>query len=329
MVFEARAGETFLLGASTWRIEQITHDRVLVSPAPGEPGKMPFWKGEGPGRPIELGQAIGKLTRELRHAPPADAVSPADQRSRPEPAGGREPAAVPRRPAAGDRRRARRSHHPDRALDRRHRRLAALGADAVRQPRPRAVGDGGHGAGARRARPRRRGDVERRRLRGARARRRRAARSGAARAGPGRRRAAGRAPAGFHGDVRGALPRGRRPGAAAAQAPSRRARAAVAAAQARRRSAGGGGAVRLVPDHPRGLPRVPARRVRPAGAGRAADQGAQPDGPRAHRGRAEVVAVRRVAALRLRRQLPLRRRCAAGGAAGARAVGRSGAAAPS
>ncbi len=75
MVFEARAGETFLLGASTWRIEQITHDRVLVSPAPGQPGKMPFWKGEGPGRPIELGQAIGKLTRELRHAAPAEAAA--------------------------------------------------------------------------------------------------------------------------------------------------------------------------------------------------------------------------------------------------------------
>ena len=72
MVFEARAGETFLLGASTWRIEQITHDRVLVSPAPGEPGKMPFWRGEGPGRPIELGQAIGKLTRELRHGDPGE-----------------------------------------------------------------------------------------------------------------------------------------------------------------------------------------------------------------------------------------------------------------
>jgi ATP-dependent helicase Lhr and Lhr-like helicase len=73
MVFEARAGETFLLGASTWRIEQITHDRVLVSPAPGQPGKMPFWKGEGPGRPIELGQAIGALSRELRAAGPARA----------------------------------------------------------------------------------------------------------------------------------------------------------------------------------------------------------------------------------------------------------------
>ncbi len=73
MVFEARAGETFLLGASTWRIEQITHDRVLVSPAPGQPGKMPFWKGEAGGRPIELGFAIGKLVRELRHQKPQQA----------------------------------------------------------------------------------------------------------------------------------------------------------------------------------------------------------------------------------------------------------------
>ncbi len=75
MVFEARAGETFLLGASTWRIDQITHDRVLVSPAPGEPGKMPFWKGEGPGRPVELGMAIGKLIRDLRKADPQEALA--------------------------------------------------------------------------------------------------------------------------------------------------------------------------------------------------------------------------------------------------------------
>lgn len=75
MVFEARAGETFLLGASSWRIDQITHDRVLVSPAPGQPGKMPFWKGEGPGRPVELGMAIGKLVRELRQRPRADALA--------------------------------------------------------------------------------------------------------------------------------------------------------------------------------------------------------------------------------------------------------------
>jgi ATP-dependent Lhr-like helicase len=65
MVYEARAGQTFLLGASTWRIEDITRDRVLVSPAPGVPGMVPFWKGEGVGRPYELGEAIGRATREL------------------------------------------------------------------------------------------------------------------------------------------------------------------------------------------------------------------------------------------------------------------------
>jgi ATP-dependent Lhr-like helicase len=65
MVYEARAGQTFLLGASTWRIEEITRDRVLVSPAPGVPGAVPFWKGEGVGRPFELGEAIGRASREL------------------------------------------------------------------------------------------------------------------------------------------------------------------------------------------------------------------------------------------------------------------------
>jgi ATP-dependent Lhr-like helicase len=65
MVYEARAGQTFTLGASTWRIEEITRDRVLVSPAPGVPGLIPFWKGEGPGRPYELGEAIGRASREL------------------------------------------------------------------------------------------------------------------------------------------------------------------------------------------------------------------------------------------------------------------------
>src|SRR5437763_3927265 len=65
MVYEARAGQTFLLGASTWRIEAMTRDRVLVSPAPGVPGAVAFWKGEGIGRPYELGEAIGRATREL------------------------------------------------------------------------------------------------------------------------------------------------------------------------------------------------------------------------------------------------------------------------
>ncbi|MFL5916778.1 MAG: DEAD/DEAH box helicase [Gaiellaceae bacterium] len=65
MVYEARAGQVIVLGASSWRIEEITRDRVLVSPAPGVPGVVPFWKGEGVGRPYELGEAIGKFAREL------------------------------------------------------------------------------------------------------------------------------------------------------------------------------------------------------------------------------------------------------------------------
>ena len=74
MVFETHTGDTFTLGASTWRVEEITHDRVLVSPAPGEPGKMPFWHGDQAGRPVELGQAIGKLVRELRATPRIPAI---------------------------------------------------------------------------------------------------------------------------------------------------------------------------------------------------------------------------------------------------------------
>jgi ATP-dependent helicase Lhr and Lhr-like helicase len=75
MVFESRTGDTFILGASTWRIDEITHDRVLVSPAPGEPGKMPFWHGDNAGRPLEFGRRIGKLVRELREMPRNAALS--------------------------------------------------------------------------------------------------------------------------------------------------------------------------------------------------------------------------------------------------------------
>ena len=66
MVYESRPGETFVLGASTWRIEDITFERVTVSPAPGQPGKMPFWHGDRPGRPLELGRALGAFVREVR-----------------------------------------------------------------------------------------------------------------------------------------------------------------------------------------------------------------------------------------------------------------------
>ncbi len=66
MVYETRPGETFVLGASTWRIEDVSFDRVIVNPAPGEPGKMPFWHGDRLGRPVELGQAVGEFLRTIR-----------------------------------------------------------------------------------------------------------------------------------------------------------------------------------------------------------------------------------------------------------------------
>jgi ATP-dependent helicase Lhr and Lhr-like helicase len=75
MVFESRTGDTFILGASAWRIDEITHDRVLVTPAPGEAGKMPFWHGDQAGRPMEFGRRIGALVRELREAPRSVAVA--------------------------------------------------------------------------------------------------------------------------------------------------------------------------------------------------------------------------------------------------------------
>ena len=65
MVYESRVGDVFTLGSSSWRIEDITHDRVLVTPAPGQPGKLPFWHGDSLGRPVELGRALGEFVREV------------------------------------------------------------------------------------------------------------------------------------------------------------------------------------------------------------------------------------------------------------------------
>ena len=73
MVYESRVGDVFLLGSSAWRIEDITHDRVLVTPAPGQPGRMPYWRGDAPGRPIELGRALGAFLREVSALGPDDA----------------------------------------------------------------------------------------------------------------------------------------------------------------------------------------------------------------------------------------------------------------
>jgi ATP-dependent Lhr-like helicase len=70
MVYESRVGDVFVLGASSWRIEDITRDRVIVSPAPGVPGRMPFWHGDSIGRPVELGRALGAFTREIAAVEP-------------------------------------------------------------------------------------------------------------------------------------------------------------------------------------------------------------------------------------------------------------------
>ncbi|GIH60044.1 Lhr family helicase [Microbispora siamensis] len=82
MVYESRVGDVFVLGATSWRIEDITADRVLVSPAPGQPGKLPFWHGDAPGRPAELGRAIGAFLRELSSAGAGGRGDPASARER-------------------------------------------------------------------------------------------------------------------------------------------------------------------------------------------------------------------------------------------------------
>lgn len=82
MVYESRVGDVFVLGATSWRIEDVTADRVVVSPAPGQPGKLPFWHGDNAGRPAELGRAIGAFLREMSEAgadlcaPPASGARP-------------------------------------------------------------------------------------------------------------------------------------------------------------------------------------------------------------------------------------------------------------
>lgn len=82
MVFESRVGDVIVLGASSWRIDDISHDRVTVSPAAGEPGKMPFWHGDSAGRPAEFGRRIGAMTRRLASLPrPAAFTALVDEHS--------------------------------------------------------------------------------------------------------------------------------------------------------------------------------------------------------------------------------------------------------
>ncbi len=79
MVYESRVGDVFALGATSWRIHEITHDRVLVTPAFGQPGRLPFWRGEGLGRPAELGAAIGAFTRTVASASRAESAELAEK----------------------------------------------------------------------------------------------------------------------------------------------------------------------------------------------------------------------------------------------------------
>ena len=174
MVYESRVGDVFLLGASSWRIEDITHDRVIVSPAPGKPGKMPFWHGDALGRPLELGAAVGRFVRELGEQ---DATA-AHARLRDVglddwAAGNLLRYLAEQREATGavpdDRTLGRR------ALPRRGRRLARVRPLVLRRARARAVGASHRGAAARAARGHGAVDVHRRRHRDPRARRRRRA----------------------------------------------------------------------------------------------------------------------------------------------------------
>ena len=176
MVYEARAGQTFLLGASTWRIEEITRDRVLVSPAPGVPGRGAVLEGRGRrpavrARPEDrrrLARAVGARRRRRRSSALRDEYH-LDERA------ARNLLTFLREQARRDRRRPVRPHDRRRALPRRDRRLARLHPHAVRRPRARAVGDGDRRAAARGARHRGAVDLVGRRDRAALPRGRRAA----------------------------------------------------------------------------------------------------------------------------------------------------------
>ena len=167
MVFESHPNETFILGASTWRITDITHDRVLVTPAPGEPGKMPFWKGDGPGRPLEFGRRIGAMVRELRALPQAAALTRLVNEHDLDPGAAENLLRFLADQAEVDRPGSRRPDDCGRALPRRAGRLARLRAHAFRQPHSHSLGDGGGRAHPRRRRPGSGNALGRRRIRAA------------------------------------------------------------------------------------------------------------------------------------------------------------------
>ena len=162
MVYESRPGDVISLGATSWRITEITHDRVLVIPAPGQPARLPFWRGDGVGRPAELGAAIGAFTGELagldRETFDERCARNGFRRLR-----DRQPVAAARRPAPGHRHGAHRRHLGRRAVPRRARRLAGDPALPLRAAGARPAGAGGVATAARALRHRREADRLRRR----------------------------------------------------------------------------------------------------------------------------------------------------------------------
>ena len=218
MVYESRVGDVFALGATSWRIEDITHDRVLVTPAPGIPGRLPFWKGDALGRPAELGEAIGGFTRELAR-PAGEAGQRPCRRGRPRRLRRRQPRDLRPRPGRGDPGPAQRPHAPGRAVPRRARRLAAGPALPLRHARTRPVGAGHQRPPPRALRRRRPGDGLRRRHRDPHPRhRRRPAQRRGRRLRARRDRAAGHRRGRRLGAVRGPVPRMCRPSPPAAPA---------------------------------------------------------------------------------------------------------------
>ena len=322
MVYESRPGETFVLGASTWRIEDITFQRVTVTPAPGEPGKMPFWHGDRPGRPLELGRALGGFVRELRDLDHGAAT----ERLRTEYS--LDPLAAANLLQYVDEQAEATGVVPDdrTVVVERFRdeigdwRVCVLSPFGTPVHAP--VGDGDRAAAERSARPARRVDVGRRRHRpaAARARRRAAARRAAHRSGR-HRRARRRHPA-ADGALLVPLPGVCRAGAAPAPPPARPAHPALAATSAGRRPARRGGQVPDVPDPARGDPRVRAGRVRRAGAAGGARAAPQPRRPARQRRHRQAEPDGAEPAVQLDRRLHVRGRRpagrAAGGGAGAR-----------
>ena len=268
MVYESRVGDVFALGATSWRIEDITHDRVLVSPAPGQPGRLPFWKGDQLGRPAELGAAIGAFTRELGELDRDAAVARCREAGLDEWAADNLVAFLDRA-ARGDPDPAHRPDDAGRAVPRRARRLAAR--RCTRRSARRCTRRGRWRSARRLAErygidaqalpsddgivlriPETDQDPPGAEVRAVRARRDR-----------GHRHHGGRR----LGAVRLPLPRVRGAGAAAAPPQPRPPLAAVAAAAALRPAAVGRVEVPVLPDRARGGPRVPAGRVRRPGAG--------------------------------------------------------------